>query len=333
MLYHMGARNFECNQCGNKFFQMEHLKRHLQSIHNTIFETKTSSNTTSGTSVYSKSYQPKKKRQAVNPPLLLKSEQNKPAGKTEPIASEEEKKTVEKPVEPVEKVSLDSCQLIENNLINYTESSAAKSSIKTSYTCTQCEYSSVGLFNLNQHIIRDHLRNEDLKIKNPYSSYANVIDQDELLMPGDETEDEMAYNNSYEDVQHLNDISNGIDPSVPFFFCSFCANFRTNTKSLFKRHLKSTHGDGAQVISSLPPPSHLLAQSNEFAAEQPYASYKCDTCHALLMSLNEFVAHMNDVHKYQVQFVDVNMSQAVVALPVNKETSEVILCFFLFCFV
>ena len=33
MLYHSGARNYECSICGNKFYQMEHLKRHLTSIH------------------------------------------------------------------------------------------------------------------------------------------------------------------------------------------------------------------------------------------------------------------------------------------------------------
>ena len=33
MLYHQGQRNYECPKCSNKFYQMEHLKRHLTSIH------------------------------------------------------------------------------------------------------------------------------------------------------------------------------------------------------------------------------------------------------------------------------------------------------------
>jgi uncharacterized Zn-finger protein len=33
MLYHQGQRNYECPKCNNKFYQMEHLKRHLTSIH------------------------------------------------------------------------------------------------------------------------------------------------------------------------------------------------------------------------------------------------------------------------------------------------------------
>ena len=46
MLYHTGARNFECKICGNKFFQMEHLKRHMQSIHNVISCDSTNTTTT-----------------------------------------------------------------------------------------------------------------------------------------------------------------------------------------------------------------------------------------------------------------------------------------------
>jgi hypothetical protein len=43
MLYHSGSRNFTCDTCGNKFYQLEHLKRHLSSLHNIILQTESKS--------------------------------------------------------------------------------------------------------------------------------------------------------------------------------------------------------------------------------------------------------------------------------------------------
>ncbi len=61
MLYHSGARNYGCELCGNKFFQMEHLKRHMQSIHNFI----SSSIQSAPSNLSSKLEKPKKIRRKI----------------------------------------------------------------------------------------------------------------------------------------------------------------------------------------------------------------------------------------------------------------------------
>lgn len=157
MLYHTGARNFECSICGNKFFQMEHLKRHLQSIHN-------SATTTSG--IKSKKCQ-----------KMDKSNQK-------------------------EQVS---------NQISQSFTVLTKCMFK----CQKCNFNSEELFDLNQHMIREHTeKNNQNSINNDSYDYM-------------ETESE-----SDDDI--LSDFEDSFDQeNFVCFTCSFCA-FKTNKKTSLK---------------------------------------------------------------------------------------------------
>ena len=105
MLYHSGARNYSCDLCGNKFFQMEHLKRHMQSIHNIVSPTNSPQTST-------KVPKTKTKKMESNQDKLISTEQ------------------------------------------------AARQSYKVTsrcmYKCQQCDYSTVKIYSLNDHINDKH---------------------------------------------------------------------------------------------------------------------------------------------------------------------------------
>ena len=110
MLYHTGARNYACELCGNKFFQMEHLKRHMQSIHNFI-----SSSNQSTSSNFSSKLEKKLKRKIIY----------------------EEKS--------------------ETPTIDLAKQSDQTNTVtKCDFNCRQCDFSSVKMISLNEHIMSKH---------------------------------------------------------------------------------------------------------------------------------------------------------------------------------
>lgn len=119
MLYHMGARNFECHMCGNKFFQMEHLKRHLQSIHNL---TPAEINSLNLSSSAGSEQQPSEKRSHQKAATSIKEKTAKSSTDMPPIST----------------------------------SSMTKVISKCAYKCPKCEQTCSKLFILNQHIINKH---------------------------------------------------------------------------------------------------------------------------------------------------------------------------------
>ncbi len=144
MLYHTGARNYSCELCNNKFFQMEHLKRHMQSIHNIV-----SPATPANLVQYPPDNKPKTVKQSVN----NKKQRAGPYSKKTPgfarqgpvlttIANEED---------------------TANSINSYqTEHHCFKVSSRCMYKCHQCEFVSVNLYTLNQHLLSKHSRYQDL---------------------------------------------------------------------------------------------------------------------------------------------------------------------------
>jgi hypothetical protein len=328
MLYHMGARNFECKECGNKFFQMEHLKRHMQSIHNTVVEAKSSTNTSchfnrAETTVIKKSTLTRKtlvaavqakqeysQHEIIQPDKFEFDEINNDnkdvdTQNSSTIAnSPPEKKlaaTAQEQSLPVDNPDTN-CGAQDDSLGPKSFNIISKST----YKCSHCDHSTARLFNLNQHNIREHFAS-----KSGGGDFGkDLCDQDDQTESDDDMSGEFGL--SFGNAHNLNEISNGLDSLS--YLCSFCSNFRTNTKALLKvilyktnssslltmlafyltflkRHLKNSHS--SQVI----PPIIL---NNDPVLTDPSTKFKCDTCQSFLTNLNEFVRHMNDVHKTQV---------------------------------
>lgn len=164
MLYHAGARNFECKVCGNKFFQMEHLKRHMQSIHNSCAaelntltakpsESKPDSNLSN--KKINKIIELKQKsideppNDETNLPLIDNVDDDKPTMADDTVLStnltypNDDEQTGAK---------------INNNCVNQIDQSQTYHKVisKCLYKCQKCDYSSTKLFNLNQHVINKH---------------------------------------------------------------------------------------------------------------------------------------------------------------------------------
>ncbi len=187
MLYHTGARNYSCELCGNKFFQMEHLKRHMLSIHNiiTTFFTPTAVSTLPVERI---------KR-------LPKS--NQKANKQKRGSSQSEK--------------LDSChdQLFSQGSVVTTISIEADSSSgynqlqyfkiisRCMFKCMLCEFSSPKLLKLNEHFLDNHtignfqknfqMVNSDSFSSNELSLNEFEIDSNQSSDDSKDTEDR-AYN-------------------------------------------------------------------------------------------------------------------------------------------
>lgn len=232
----MGARNFECKQCGNKFFQMEHLKRHLQSIHNTYLDTSSST--------------------------VAKTPSDAKNDKTEELKDEN-------PIGEAEEVSKSQREEVEETVEMTSESVQ-----DTEYKCLNCSsFTTRDLFSLNQHSIREH---RDL---NAQFFTTNQTD----LIQSDDQEDSL------------------ID-ETKFYLCSFCFNFKSNSKQEFKNHLNKSHLQSSQqlTIPSLQPP---LLLNNDPLLTDPTTQFRCESCQFYLNSLSEFAKHMQDVHKTEVQIV------------------------------
>ena len=303
MLYHMGARNFECKECGNKFFQMEHLKRHLQSIHNTFIDTKPSqsSNEDCFTRTSTKTTSSSAKKLNKNQELTKLS-----------IKLDKEE-AIEPQVEPILKYTnkIDTINKDNNTITDSTYITDSVSGIptppsfniisKSMYKCLHCDHAMSNLFNLNQHIIREHLVRTN-KYENKLDALKNI----------EYEEDENTNHESELNSESFNDNFSDYDISQPYYQCSFCINYKANKKEQFKRHLKASHSSQA-----IPP----IILSNDPILTDPSTKFKCDTCQSYLSNLSEFVKHMNEIHTAQVQIVDTNLSQPMPVL--NKDIQEV----------
>jgi hypothetical protein len=133
MLYHSGSRNYECLICGNKFFQMEHLKRHMHSIHQQEVQTGSSSNMSPTNS-------------------LSTSSTNTPA---------------ESPVKPrtrcltrqMQDTSTRQVEISQN--LQQHQQQCYKVTSKCMYKCQQCDYTTMKLYTLNEHVIYEHHLNHE----------------------------------------------------------------------------------------------------------------------------------------------------------------------------
>jgi hypothetical protein len=141
MLYHSGARNYGCELCGNKFFQMEHLKRHMQSIHNV---TTPPSNTQLNLSTKTTSKNTTKK----------KTTNNKTEIQTKSI--------------------LETTTTTTNNTSLKIQEKTYKVTSKCVYKCQQCDdYSTSKIYALNEHIISKHSVSN-----NSSTNFSQLISQD-----------------------------------------------------------------------------------------------------------------------------------------------------------
>ena len=142
MLYHSGARNYECSICGNKFYQMEHLKRHLQSIHHQDMQPSTSSSTTM-TNIQHQQHHDGGKRSRSLPRQYLNNNNN----------------TI-KPVE-ISSNNIQQQQQVITSTQQQQQQQCYKVTSKCMYKCHQCDYSTIKLFSLNEHVINIHLNNNN----------------------------------------------------------------------------------------------------------------------------------------------------------------------------
>ncbi|CAF0707513.1 unnamed protein product [Brachionus calyciflorus] len=249
MLYHMGARNFECTICGNKFFQMEHLKRHMQSIHNS--------------SIANLSTKAKKAEE---------SEKN-------PLAS-----------------TISNVQTNQQITQSYTVLT------KCLYKCQKCSFNSEELFDLNQHIIKEHTQ------KTLNDSQLDIINNDSLYDYGEESdEDEENFSEFEENFEHEDDLL--------CYMCSFC-NYKTDKKSFLRSHLIKNHS--SDVINP-------IILNNDSLVTDPNTKFQCGSCSFLLDNINDFTKHMMEKHKINVYLIDAPQNDQNLLQPqvkVNNKTAK-----------
>lgn len=197
MLYHSGARNYTCDLCGNKFFQMEHLKRHMQSIHsittpNNTNQTQTAKQlTTKPKSKTSKSSKLVEKLQSQQEQTIIQSDST-------PLSQENEIKTSERIVNSI-------CM----------------------YKCQQCDYSTKKLFSLNEHLIEKHSSTSHSNI-NQLISQEIHFDTSNANSQHDNGDDE----SDSDELSIVDDILNELT-SIRVYSCSFCI-FSTEKKRNLK---------------------------------------------------------------------------------------------------
>ena len=142
MLYHSGARNYECSICGNKFYQMEHLKRHLQSIHHQDTQT---------TSIqHPKQQHHDGGKRSRSLPRQYLNNIVKPVEVGNNLQQEQTIVTASQPQQ---------AQATANTAT--TSQQCYKVTSKCMYKCHQCDYSTIKLYSLNEHVINSHLNNSD----------------------------------------------------------------------------------------------------------------------------------------------------------------------------
>jgi hypothetical protein len=233
MLYHTGARNFECKICGNKFFQMEHLKRHMQSIHNVISCDSTNTTTSSKSQVKTKKLlkTPKDSKEKI-PPVMA------PTTVTDIDISNSnlddniilvENNTVNQLL--LEQNNSHPALLTQHNLdqhhSNQDSSDCYKITSKCVFKCQKCEFSTNKLFTLNDHVISKHVERVNYTNEMNSNSELNGDEATELTDEFTDDLDDLDENNSQEcDLSNLN----GNDLN---FSCAFC-NFKSTKKNALK---------------------------------------------------------------------------------------------------
>ena len=145
MLYHSGARNFECSICSNKFFQMEHLKRHMQSIHHqelNHIQQQVPMNT-----------EPKSKSRPMSYQYITNDTvKSSPANITpNSIYSNTENQNFQQE---------NTCQSPSNHA---SSSLCYKVTSKCTYKCHRCEFSTAKIYALNEHMIGEHVDDDTFK--------------------------------------------------------------------------------------------------------------------------------------------------------------------------
>jgi hypothetical protein len=195
MLYHTGARNFQCKMCGNKFFQMEHLKRHMQSIHNVIVPSQTQANGKIPKKLSFYKHNPSNdflKQCSINT-----TSENSTAESSANSSTEENTQD----------------QLLYSSNPSHSDvqsQSSYKIDVKCLYKCNQCEFEIANLFSLNQHV------------KNVHQLTSSQIEID--FRQEDEEEEEES---SQDEVREIFDtaLSETQDYNLNNFIfnCSFCS--------------------------------------------------------------------------------------------------------------
>ena len=244
MLYHSGARNYSCELCGNKFFQMEHLKRHMHSIHFIA---------------------------AV--PTVLPDNNSKRSNKKQLKASSLNPAIKPRPRNPLSKK-------VPLNEQTKQSQQSFKITSRCMYKCQQCDFSTLKLYNLNEHAIKSHSRQS-----NPNDEHFDLEDQLE-----DEQNDE--------DESSDDDEEEGENQDQDEYICSFCA-FKSDKKIRLKRHLNCRHS--SQVTAP------ILLQNDPIILNCN-TRFQCSVCRFLLPTLNEYIKHMSEKHSVQVFIVDSNES-------------------------
>ena len=196
MLYHAGARNYSCDLCGNKFYQTEHLKRHMQSIHH---QTSPLISQTKGQS------------------------ENEPEKAVTDCSDSEDQASmpVDSVVQETANAPVSSQEVVDASLLNESNPSqrplansepTQPSYIVTSkctYKCQKCDYTTSNLYTLNEHAINQHTSEcSELAVpldENGQEEHANELD-DEFEEENDfdeEDEDDDESNDEYDDFDEI----------------------------------------------------------------------------------------------------------------------------------
>lgn len=284
MLYHTGARNFSCELCGNKFFQMEHLKRHMQSIHNITSQTTSSSSSVQ--KVYSqKSTTNKKPKKTYDLQKLVDDGFIRQGPTITTIINEE-----------------DASSYLSDRL-------CLRISSRCMYKCQQCEFSTVKLYNLNEHVFKRHLKNHDT---NQMSSDSFL---DDMLSFGQyDNDDNAEFSDLDEEQQILNEKNSNGQANNEYHSCSFCT-YKTDKKLDLRRHLYNKHSSQ----SSLP-----IFLSNDPVFNNPSTRFQCYSCRINLESLNEYMKHMNEKHAIPVYILNLTGEISIQEQLRSKGKAEII---------
>ncbi len=179
MLYHSGARNYSCELCGNKFFQMEHLKRHMQSIHNIIMPP---SAPTANDPLVECVKRPSKSAHKVG------RQKQRGAALSKKSDDFQEGLFHQGPVITTISTELDLSSS------GYQQPQCFKIGSHCMLKCQQCEFSSVKLYKLNEHVLNKHS-----SVVKDLTSSLQMVDSDSFLS------DELSFNEFESEVNESSD--------------------------------------------------------------------------------------------------------------------------------
>ena len=226
MLYHTGARNFECKICGNKFFQMEHLKRHMQSIHNI--------NDATGSTVTSLNMpQPQKCKKSTS--KSLKQDQKDDLAQTgnsdgNLVLNDSNISNHPNIYQTSEPSAQATCQESVQECYKITS--------KCMYKCQKCEFSTNKLFTLNDHVISKHIEsvacnNNEIASTTELNGREENPEVEESLLEN-EAENYEDDDNDYNDEDECKDeIDINGNEANGSFSCAFCL-FKATRKNILK---------------------------------------------------------------------------------------------------